>query len=97
MNGGESYSHSVVWMYEKNTAISFVITFLRWLIKPFIVLMVILAFWTIRLLVKKRVKSWRKVLTIILLGVALLLLVAILLGQIFGARFGIDLFEYSLI
>jgi len=94
---GESFSHSVVWMYEKNTAISFVIAFLRWLIKPFIVLLLGLTFWFVRMLVKKRVKSWGKAGVILLLILAVLILVAITVAQIFGARLGINLFEYSLI
>ena len=94
---GEKYSSSVVWIYEKNAAISFAITFMRWLIKPFIVLLLVLSIWFIRLLVKKRVKSWRKVLVIIFLVMAVLLLVAIAVGQIMGSKNGINLFEYSLI
>jgi beta-galactosidase len=94
---GKSYSHSVVWMYEKNAAVSFVITFLRWLVKPFIVLLLGLTIWLIWVLVKRRVVSWRKFLVIFLLVVFVLILVAIAVAQIFGSRFGINLFEYSLI
>jgi beta-galactosidase len=94
---GKTHSDSVVWMYEKNGAISFVITFLRWLIKPFIVLLLGLVFWFIRILVKKRTKSWRKILIVVLLVVAILILVAIIGAQIFGASQGVNLFEYSLI
>jgi beta-galactosidase len=94
---GKTYSHTVVWMYEKNAAISFGITFLRWLIKPFIVLLLGLTTLFIWLLFKRRVASWRKVLVIFLLIVIVLILVAIIVAQIFGARFGLNLFEYSLI
>ncbi|MBT3384515.1 MAG: glycoside hydrolase family 2 protein [Prolixibacteraceae bacterium] len=93
----KTYSHSVVWMYEKSAAISFAITFLRWLIKPFIVLLLASTMWFIWLLFKKRVKNWRKISVIFLLVLMVLILVAIAVAQIFGARFGINLFEYSLI
>lgn len=94
---GESFSHSVVWMYEQNGAISFAIVFLRWLIKPLLLVLLVLAFWIIRLLIKKRVKSWRKVFAIILLVLAVLILVVLIAAQAFGASRGINLFEYSLI
>ncbi len=94
---GETFSHSVVWMYEKNVAISFVVTFLRWLIKPFIVLLIGLSIWIIWLLVKKRTVKWRKFLLIIALVLMILILIAITVAQIFGSRFGVNLFEYSLI
>ena len=94
---GKTYSNSVVWMYEKNKAISFAITFMRWLIKPFIVVLFVLLIWVIRLLVKKRVKRWRKVVVIIFLILAVLFMVAIVVGQIVLGKNGINLFEYSLI
>jgi beta-galactosidase len=94
---GETFSHSVVWMYEKNTIVSFVVLFLRWLIKPFIILLLGLSIWIIWLLVKKRVVKWRKFLLIVALVLMVLILVAIIVAQIFGAGFGINLFEYSLI
>jgi beta-galactosidase len=94
---GETFSHSVVWMYENNAGLSFLVTFLRWLIKPFVLLLVVWVFWAFWLLLKKRVKRWRKVLTIILLIIAALLLIAIVVGQVMGSKLGINLFEYSLI
>ena len=94
---GETFSHTVVWIYEKNAAISFAITFLRWLIKPFIVLLLCLAAWFIWLLVKRRVASWRKALVVFLLVITVLFLVLITIAQIFGSIYGINLFEYSLI
>ena len=94
---GETFSHSVVWMYENNVAVSFVVTFLRWLIKPFIVLLLGLSIWFIWLLVKKHTVKWRKLLLIVGLVLMILILVAITIAQIIGASFGISLFEYSLI
>jgi len=93
----KTHSSSVVWMYEKNTAISFAVTFLRWLIKPFIVIMIVLSIWFIWILVKKRVKSWRKVLVITFLTIVILILAAVIVGQIMGGKVGLNLFEYSLI
>jgi len=94
---GQSYSSSVVWMYEKNPAISFGIAFLRWLIKPFILILFVLVIWFVRLLIKRKVKSWKKVIVIILLVVSILILLAIAAAQIFGGKMGLNLFEYSLI
>lgn len=94
---GETFSHSVVWMYEKNAGLSFLVSFLRWLIKPFVVLLIVLVFLTFWMLLKKCVKGWRKVFTIILLIIAALLLITIIVGQIMGSKLGINLFEYSLI
>ena len=94
---GETLSHSVVWMYDDYGAVRLGISFLRWLIKPFVVLLIVFAFSTFWMLLKKRVKSWRKVFTIILFVVSVLLLIAIVVGQIFGSKLGINLFEYSLI
>lgn len=94
---GETFSHSVVWMYEKNVGLSFLVTFLRWLIKPFVLLFIGLMFWSFWLLLKKRVKKWKKVFTILLLVIAALLLIALIVGQLLGAKLGINLFEYSLI
>jgi hypothetical protein len=84
-------------MYEKNAAVSFVVTFLRWLIKPFIVLLLVLSLWFIWLLAKRRVIRWKKAIVVFLLIIAVLLLIAIAVAQIFGSRFGVNLFEYSLI
>jgi hypothetical protein len=67
------------------------------LIKPFIVLLFALAFWMIRLLVKKQVQAWKKAFVIVILVLAILFLLAIVVGQILGASHGINLFEYSLI
>lgn len=94
---GESFSNSLVWMYEEKGALSFAVVFLQWLIKPFVLIMLVLVFWFLWLLVKKRVKSWRKVFAIIFLVFVVLLLLAIVVGQILGSKQGINLFEYSLI
>ncbi len=94
---GETFSQTVVWMYEKNAALTFGILFLRWLIKPFIVLLLALSFWFIVLLAKRRIIRWKKAIVIFLLMVFILFLIAITVAQIFGSRFGINLFEYSLI
>ncbi len=94
---GETYTNSVVWMYEKNLGLSFVVGFLRWGIKPFIVLLIVWLAVAIWLLRKKRVKNWRKVLSVIFLVIAVLLLLVIVAGQLWGSKFGINLFEYSVI
>ena len=94
---GKTFTDSAVWMYEKNAGISLAITFMRWLIKPFILLLVILSILSIWLLIKRKTRSWKKVLVIILLVVSVLLLLALIGAQIFGGRFGLNLFEYSLI
>ena len=84
-------------MYEKNAAITFAILFLRWLIKPFIILLLGLTIWFIWLIAKRRVIRWKKAIVIFLLIIALLFLLTIAVAQIFGSRFGVNLFEYSLI
>jgi hypothetical protein len=56
-----------------------------------------LSVWFIYLLIKKRVKSWKKAITIISLVIFVLLLAAIVVGQILGSKVGLNLFEYSLI
>jgi hypothetical protein len=94
---GQSYSSSVVWMYEKKPAISFGIAFLRWLIKPFLGLLFLAAVFLVWILVKKRPKRWGKALTIIVLVLSVLILAAFIVGQILGAKFGFNLFEYSLL
>ncbi|MCY1720644.1 DUF4982 domain-containing protein [Prolixibacteraceae bacterium Z1-6] len=94
---GESYSHSVVWMYEKNTAIAFGITFLRWLIKPFVVILLVLIVVLIRLLFWKRTKGWKKAIAIISFVLVTLIFLIIVLAQIFASSRGMNLFEYSLI
>jgi len=94
---GKTFTSSVVWMYEKNPAILLAITFMRWLIKPFILALLILVIWFVRLLFKKKVKSWSKVLTIFLMVLFIVILIAIVVGQILGAKMGLNLFEYSLI
>ncbi|GAB1452546.1 glycoside hydrolase family 2 TIM barrel-domain containing protein [Draconibacterium sp.] len=94
---GETFSHSVVWMYEKNTAVSFVVTFLRWLIKPFIVLLLGLTIWLVWLLAKRRFRKWGKVLAITALALIILILAAIVIAQVFGSGYGVNVFEYSLI
>jgi hypothetical protein len=67
------------------------------LIKPFIVLLISIVFWMIRLLVKKQVRSRQKVFAIVALVLAILFLLAILIGQILVSGLGFNLFEYSLI
>jgi hypothetical protein len=67
------------------------------LIKPFIVLLISIVFWMIRLLVKKQVRSRQKVFVIVVLVLAILFLLAILIGQILVYGLGFNLFEYSLI
>ena len=71
--------------------------FLRWFIKIFVVLLLAVAFWMLRLLVKKQVRSRKKVFVIVILTLAILFLLAIVVGQILGASLGINFFEYSLI
>jgi cytochrome bd-type quinol oxidase subunit 1 len=51
----------------------------------------------VRLLVKKQVQSRKKVFVIVILVLAILFLLAIVVGQILGAGLGINFFEYSLI
>jgi beta-galactosidase len=94
---GKKYSDTVIWMYEKNLILESVISFFRWLIKPFIVLLISIVFWMIRLLVKKQVRSRQKVFAIVALVLAILFLLAILIGQILVSGLGFNLFEYSLI
>ena len=94
---GKKYSDTVIWMYEKNLILESVISFFRWLIKPFIVLLISIVFWMIRLLVKKQVRSRQKVFVIVVLVLAILFLLAILIGQILVYGLGFNLFEYSLI
>jgi beta-galactosidase len=94
---GKTYTDTVIWMYEKNLTLNAMIYFFQWLIKPFIVLLITMVFWMIRLLVKKQVRSRQKVFVIVILVLAILLLSAIVVGQILVAGLGINLFEYSLI
>jgi len=94
---GKTYTDSVVWMYDKSSGYMFAITFIRWLIKPFVLVVFLLVVWFVWLLLKRRVKSWRKVLVILLLVLFVLILLAITIAQIYGSKNGINLFEYSLI
>ena len=94
---GKTYSDTVIWMYEKNLILNAMIFFLRWFIKIFVVLLLAVAFWMLRLLVKKQVRSRKKVFVIVILTLAILFLLAIVVGQILGASLGINFFEYSLI
>jgi membrane protein YdbS with pleckstrin-like domain len=73
------------------------IYFFQWFIKIFVVLLLAVAFWMVRLLVKKQVRSRKKVFVIVILVLAILFLLAIVVGQILGAGLGINFFEYSLI
>ena len=94
---GKTYTDTVIWMYEKNLILNAMIYFLRWFIKIFVVLLLAVAFWMLRLLVKKQVRSRKKVFVIVILTLAILFLLAIVVGQILGASLGINFFEYSLI
>ena len=94
---GKIYTDTVIWMYEKNLILNAMIYFLRWFIKIFVVLLLAVAFWMLRLLVKKQVRSRKKVFVIVILTLAILFLLAIVVGQILGASLGINFFEYSLI
>ena len=94
---GKIYTDTVIWMYEKNLILNAMIYFLRWFIKIFVVLLLAVAFWMLRLLVKKQVRSRKRVFVIVILTLAILFLLAIVVGQILGASLGINFFEYSLI
>ncbi len=47
---GKTYTDTVIWMYEKNLILNAMIYFLRWFIKIFVVLLLAVAFWMLRLL-----------------------------------------------
>jgi hypothetical protein len=53
---GKTYTDTVIWMYEKNLILNAMIYFFRWFIKIFVVLLLAVAFWMVRLLVKKQVQ-----------------------------------------
>ena len=94
---GKTYTDTVIWVYEKNLILNAMIYFFRWFIKIFVVLLLAVALWMVRLLVKKQVRSRKKVFVIVILVLAILFLLAIVVGQILGAGLGINFFEYSLI
>ena len=94
---GKTYTDNVIWIHEKNLILNAMIYFFRWFIKIFVILLLPVAFWMLSLLVKKQVRSTKKVFVIAKLVLAILSIIAIMVGQIHGAALDIDFFEYSLI